>query len=46
MLSRKKFNQTQHCIKKNELLAIIFGLCLIIFEMATCISLVLHAHGL
>ena len=36
----------QQSIKKNEILAMIGCLCLIIVEMSTCISLVFYAHGL
>jgi hypothetical protein len=46
MQSDEKSNQQQHSVKKNEMITVIGALCFIFFQMSTCISLVLHAHGL
>ena len=43
----EKPNQlNNHCIKKNEILAIIGTLFLMLIQMSSCLSLVLFAHGL
>ena len=38
--------QNSHCIKKNEIFAIIGTVCLMFFQMSISLSLVMNAHGL
>jgi hypothetical protein len=42
----QELNQKNKCIKKIEIFTIIRILCLMIYQMSTCILLVFHAHGL
>ena len=41
-----KPSEQKKSIRKSEIFAIIGSLCMIIFQMSTCLSLVMNARGL